>query len=102
MLRDLRHAVRRLLQNRAWTAVVVLLLGLGFGANSTLFSAANSLLLQTLSVTQPSSLVRLKWAGQNDAVTSASSSLWSTPDHSTMRNSTWQHLFFDGLDLPAE
>jgi predicted permease len=72
MLRDLRHAARMLLQNKGWTAVVVLSLGLGIGANTTLFSAANSLLLQTLPVSRPAELVRLRWTGQNDMVTSSS------------------------------
>jgi predicted permease len=61
-----------LLQNKLWTAVVVLSLGLGMGANTTLFSAANALLLQTIPVWQPSSLVRLRWTGQNQMVSSSS------------------------------
>jgi MacB-like periplasmic core domain len=72
MLRDLRHAARMLLQNKGWTAVVVLSLALGIGANTTLFSAVNGLLLQTVPVWQPEGLVRLKWAGPNDMVTSSS------------------------------
>src|SRR5262245_46724626 len=72
MLRDLRHAARMLLQNKVWTAVVVLSLGLGMGANTTLFSAANALLLQTIPVWKPSSLVRLRWTGQNHMVSSSS------------------------------
>src|SRR5207247_9676160 len=72
MLRDLRHAARMLLQNKGWTAVVVFSLALGIGANTTLFSAINGLLLQTVAVWQPEGLVRLKWAGPNDMVTSSS------------------------------
>ena len=45
MLKDLRHAVRMLLQAKGWTAVVVLSLALGIGANTALFSAVNGLLL---------------------------------------------------------
>ena len=47
MLKDLRHAVRMLLQAKGWTAVVVLSLALGIGANTALFSAINGLLLTT-------------------------------------------------------
>jgi hypothetical protein len=65
MLRDLRHAVRLLVQAKGWTAVVVLSLALGIGANTALFSAANGLLLKTVPVRDPESLVRLRWYGRN-------------------------------------
>src|SRR4051812_20975690 len=72
MLKDLRHAVRMLLQAKGWTAVVVLSLALGIGANTALFSAVNSMLLTKLPVQDPDSLVRLRWTGRNDMVTSSS------------------------------
>ena len=65
MLRDLRHAIRLLIQAKGWTAVVVLSLALGIGANTALFSAANGLLLKTIPVRDPESLVRLRWYGFN-------------------------------------
>ena len=72
MLRDLRHAVRVLLQAKAWTAVVVLSLALGIGANTALFSAINGLLLRTIPVHDPASLVRLRWSGRNQMSNSSS------------------------------
>src|SRR5262245_9606086 len=72
MLKDLRHAVRMLLRAKGWTAVVVLSLALGIGANTALFSAVNGLLLTSLPVAGPEALVRLRYAGRNDAVTSSS------------------------------
>src|SRR5215213_10320927 len=72
MLKDLRHAVRMLLQAKGWTAVVVLSLALGIGANTALFSAVNGLLLTRLNVQDPESLVRLRYVGRNDMVTSSS------------------------------
>ena len=41
MLQDLRYAVRVLLQGKTWSAMVVLSLALGIGANTALFSATN-------------------------------------------------------------
>jgi predicted permease len=72
LLKDLRHAVRMLLQAKGWTAVVVLSLALGIGANTALFSAVNGLLLTKVPVRDPDSLVRLRYAGRNDMVTSSS------------------------------
>src|SRR6185436_16689511 len=72
MFRDIRHAARMLLQAKGWTMVVVLSLALGIGANTALFGAINGLLLRTLSVRDPDTLVRLRWSGKNDMVTSSS------------------------------
>ncbi len=72
MLRDLRYGVRALLRSPGWTAVVVLSLALGIGANTALFSAINGLFLRTVAATDPDALVRLRFAGRNDAVTSSS------------------------------
>ncbi|MBX7184888.1 MAG: ABC transporter permease [Vicinamibacteria bacterium] len=66
MLDDLKHACRMFLHARGWTAVVLLSLALGIGANTALFTAVNGLLLRTVPVPEPESLVRLKWAGKND------------------------------------
>jgi predicted permease len=72
MLRDLRHAVRVLLQAKGWTAVVLVSLALGIGANAALFSAINGVLLQTIEADEPDALVRLSWHGENDMVRSSS------------------------------
>ena len=65
MLQDLRYAVRVILQGKAWSAMVVLSLALGIGANTALFSATNGLLLRKLSVEDPDTLVRLRHVGRN-------------------------------------
>ncbi len=72
MIRDLRQGLRMLLQAKGWTTIVVLSLALGIGANTALFSAVNGLLIKTLSVRDPDTLVRLRWSGKNDMVTSSS------------------------------
>ena len=80
MLRDLRLAARMLLQAKGWTAVVVVSLALGIGANTALFSAINGLLIRKLPVRDPDSLVRLKWSGRNDMMTSSSDYGFSAKD----------------------
>ena len=72
MLKDLRHAFRLLFQAKGWTAVVLVSLALGIGANTALFSAVNGLLLKKIPVNDPDSLVRLRWSGQNDMATDSS------------------------------
>ena len=72
MLKDLRHGFRTLLQAKGWTAVVVLSLALGIGANTALFSAVNGMLLTKVPVGDPDSLVRLRYVGRHDMVTSSS------------------------------
>ena len=72
MLKDLRHAVRMLLHAKGWTAVVIVSLALGIGANTAIFSGVNALLLTEVPVEDPGSLVRLRYGGRNDMVTSSS------------------------------
>jgi predicted permease len=50
IVKDVRYGARMLRANRGFTAVVVLSLAIGIGANSALFSIANALLLRTLPV----------------------------------------------------
>src|SRR5262245_62624641 len=80
MLKDLRHGLRTLLQAKGWTAVVVLSLALGIGANAALFSVVNGMLLTKVPVRDPDSLVRLRFVGRNDM--SNSSSEYGTIDRS--------------------
>ena len=95
MIRDLRQAARMLLQAKGWTTVVVLSLALGIGANTALFSAINGLLLKTIPVRDPDALVRLKWAGKNDMVTSSSDYGFSADDESGGRTrSTFSYPMF--------
>ena len=58
-MQDLRHGCRLLAKNPGFTAVCVLSLGLGIGANSAVFSLADALLLRPLPVRAPDEIVSI-------------------------------------------
>ena len=84
---DLRYAVRMLNKSRGFTAVAVLTLALGIGANAVVFSVLNALILHPLHVPDADSLYGLQHGDE-------ASSYQSYPDYLDLRE---RNRSFDDL-----
>ncbi len=80
---DVRYAMRTMLHNRAFTALAVLSLALGIGANTAIYSFMDSILLQALPVLDRESLALINWRSKEP--------IGSRPNHVMhgMDGSTW-------------
>jgi macrolide transport system ATP-binding/permease protein len=61
LVQDVRYGCRIMTANKVFSALAVLLLALGIGANTAIYSFMESILLRSLPVEDPESLVVLNW-----------------------------------------
>jgi hypothetical protein len=66
LARDVRYGARLLRQSPLFTAVAVLSLAIGIGANTAIFTLTDALLLRMLPVKSPEQLVVLRWRSDKD------------------------------------
>ena len=79
--RDLLYAVRAMRHNLSFTVVVVLTLALGFGANTTVFSVLDSVLLKPLPYPRAEELVALRQIAPGAGGLASSADGQSLPIH---------------------
>jgi putative ABC transport system permease protein len=89
MLHDLRFGLRTLSRSPGLAAAAVLVMGLGIGANATIFSLVNAVLLRPLPAAKPDELVRLQGIGPDGGQQTT-----SYPDYADYRD---QNEVFTGL-----
>ncbi len=96
LLQDLRYGLRMLAKNPGFTAVAVLTLALGIGANTAIFSVMNAALVRNLPVPNPEQLVRLHTTDQpaNTFQTGYSDTSLTEPAFEQLRQ---QHNIFSSL-----
>ena len=61
LTKDVRYGLRQLRRNPGFTAVAVITLALGIGANTSIFSLVDSVMLRMLPVQKPQELVQVKF-----------------------------------------
>jgi len=61
LAQDIRYALRAMRHNPTFTALAALSLALGIGANTAIYSFMDAILLRSLPVSDPASLVVLNW-----------------------------------------
>src|SRR6266404_9557572 len=59
LIKDVRYAIRSLLKRPGFTAIIVMTLALGIGANTAIFTVLNAVMLRALPVKDPEHLVFL-------------------------------------------
>lgn len=77
LVQDVRYALRSMTHHKAFTALVVLSLALGIGANTAIYSFAEAILLRPLPVNEPDQLVIMKWRAKGYSLARNGMS-WST------------------------
>ena len=97
-VQDLRYALRMLLKSKAFTAVAVLSLALGIGANTALFSLVDTVLLKTLPVYKPSELILFNWLSGPRGMSRGINGRVSTDPATGLRTSTsFSYLTFERI-----
>ena len=99
---DIRYAVRSLCQNPGFTAVVVVSLALGIGANTAVFSVVNAILLRPLPYEDPERIVLINSGWYKPPGAPADYQYWEEENPVFERMAYWRIADFTVKDGVAQ
>ncbi|HEV7797719.1 MAG TPA: ABC transporter permease [Pyrinomonadaceae bacterium] len=91
LLKDIQYGVRSLLKRPGFTAVAIITLALGIGANSAMFSAVNAVLLRPLPFAESERIILIEGVNPQQGITLSN---MSVPDFAEWQNQnqTFEHM----------
>ncbi len=93
VLQDFRYALRMLAKQPVFTAIAVLTLALGIGANTSIFSLVNSVLLRPLPYPEADRIVYFEGENRTQGITDSNNSIPDFQDW-TAQSSAFSHAAF--------
>jgi predicted permease len=99
LLQDLRYGVRTLRKNSGFTAVAILTLALGIGANTSIFSVVNGVLLRPLPYPEPDRLLTIE---SNQSLPDLDDIQKQTQSFDALGATTMQRLDYTGGAEPIQ
>ena len=94
---DVRYGLRQLRRRPAFTAVIVLSLALGIGANTSTFTLIHDLLLKSLPVHDPQQLVSFGAANGGGVIAGLSPGAWDLFSYNFYKQIETQDAVFNGV-----
>jgi putative ABC transport system permease protein len=99
LAQDVRYALRMMRRNPGYTAAAVLILGLGIGMNTSIFSAVHAVLMKPLPYLEGDDLVVLRQPATRQGLRSAGFSPLEMDDYRTRNHSLTELVEYHGMSF---